>query len=361
MKLLEYEAKKVFAVNGIRIPKGVVINSPDDLAGHDAKSWDKVVLKAQVDVGGRGKAGGVLFATPETCTRIAESLFSTTIKGVPVREVLVEEALSIEHEYYAAVMIDRSSKEALILFTRAGGVDIEEVARTDPEAIKKARIPVILDTIPPFMRRDLTYGAPKEMGDILQNLYSVFLKHDAVLAEINPLVVTKDGIYAADAKIIIDDNALSRQGIKENRSLSEREKTAQTHGFSYVELDGTIGVIGNGAGLTMATLDLIGFYQGSPANFLDVGGGADKDRVREAVRLVAAKPEVRVIVVNLLGGITRCDEVAKGIIDAGISQKVIVRLAGTNEAEGKAILSGGGYIMVDTMEEAIQEAVKVAA
>ncbi len=361
MKLREYEAKQILAGHGIPIPAGFLIRSPDELADRMTELSDRVVLKAQVDVGGRGKAGGVLFADKGSCTGVARELFSRSIKGIPVTEVLVEQALEIERELYTAVLIDRSSKEALVLFTTEGGVDIEETARNHPERIRKARIPLIMERVPSFMLRDLTQGVGKEIGPVIQNLYSAFIRHDAVLAEINPLVVTPAGVFAADAKLIIDDNALTRQGIVVNRDLTERERVAQSHGFSYVELEGTIGVIGNGAGLTMATLDLIGHYHGSAANFLDVGGGADKDRVREAVRLVATKPGVRVIVVNLLGGITRCDEVARGIVDAGIPQKVIVRLAGTNEQEGKAILDGGGYVMVDTMEDAVRTAVEMAS
>jgi succinyl-CoA synthetase beta subunit len=210
------------------------------------------------------------------------------------------------------------------------------------------------------MERDIIGGAPKEIGQVLQKLYQVFLQKDAMLAEINPLVTTASGVFAADAKLVIDDNALKRQGVTLNRELSPREREAEKHGFSYVELDGSIGVIGNGAGLTMATLDLIGFYGGKAANFLDVGGGADQERVKHAVRLVAEVSGVKVIIVNLLGGITRCDDVARGIIEAGVAQPVIVRLAGTNEAEGRALLAGKGYRMLDSMEEAVGAAVEAA-
>ena len=182
-----------------------------------------------------------------------------------------------------------------------------------------------------------------------------------MLAEINPLVTTPRGVYAADAKLIIDDNALARQGIAVNRDLSEREREAEKHGFSYVELDGTIGVIGNGAGLTMSTLDLIEYYRGRAANFLDVGGGADQERVMHAVRLVASMPGVAVIVVNLLGGITRCDEVAKGIIAADVAPTVIVRMAGTNEAEGRRLLAENGYRMLESMDAAVRAAMGVAS
>jgi succinyl-CoA synthetase beta subunit len=207
----------------------------------------------------------------------------------------------------------------------------------------------------------LLNGAPKEIGTIIQKLYSVFIAEDALLAEINPLVMTPCGFVAADAKIILDDNALARHGIAQSRDLSERERKAASYGFSLVELSGNIGVIGNGAGLTMATVDLINLMGGKPANFLDVGGGADRVRVAHAVRLLGSMPGVSVIIVNLLGGIARCDEVAAGIIEAGVSQQIIVRLAGTNEAEGKTLLSSKGYQMLDTMEDAVAAAVEAAS
>lgn len=358
MKFLEHEAKSVFAAQGIPVPRGALIRSADELAEYMEKLPPEFVLKAQVDVGGRGKAGGILMADRQNGVATARSLFGKSIKGAPVREILAEERLSIIQEYYVSIAVDRSKKEALILFTEEGGVDIETLAKERPLAIRRASVPLLMTEIPPFMLRDLIGGAPKEAGRILQDLYTVFCRKDALLAEINPLVTTPSGIYAADAKLIVDDNALKRQGISQNRDLTEREREAEKHGFSYVELEGNIGVIGNGAGLTMATLDLIDFFHGKAANFLDVGGGADQERVMHAVRLVAGVPSVRVLIVNLLGGITRCDEVARGIIDAGISQEVIVRLAGTNEEEGKRLLMGSGYRMLDSMELAVRAAVE---
>ena len=361
MKFLEYEAKKIFGSYGIPVPRGVLISSPRDLDSGVAKNLgDAVVLKAQVDVGGRGKAGGILMAEQNSMADTARELFGRDIKGVPVREILVEERISIEHEYYLSIAIDRSTKQALILFADSGGIDIETVAKEDPNALRRASVPVILHDIPAFMLRDLRGDAPKEVATIINNLYRVFCEKDALLAEINPLVSTPSGIVAADAKLIVDDNALKRQGIEQNRDLTEREREAEKHGFSYVELDGDIGVIGNGAGLTMATLDLIQFYNGKAANFLDVGGGADQERVRHAVSLVAGVPSVKVIIVNLLGGITRCDDVARGIVEAGVSQEIIVRLAGTNEELGKEILAGKGYRMMDSMEDAVKAAVEAS-
>jgi succinyl-CoA synthetase beta subunit len=358
VKLLEYEAKLVFSEYGIAVPKSVLIKSPEELQARINAIGDRFVLKAQVDVGGRGKAGGILMADPATGIAVARELFAKEIKGVPVKEVLAEERLEITQEYYLSIAIDRSSKQALILFADAGGVDIETLAREKPDAVRRVSIPVIMHELPPFMVRELLGRAPKEIGSVINRLYRAFCEKDALLAEINPLVTTPSGVYAADAKLIIDDNALGRQGITLNRDLTERERQAEKHGFSYVELNGDIGVIGNGAGLTMATLDLIEYYDGMAANFLDVGGGAEQERVMHAVRLVAGVPTVKVIIVNLLGGITRCDEVAKGIISAQIDQKVIVRLAGTNEEEGRHLLAQAGYQMLDTMEQAVKAAVE---
>ena len=361
MKLREYEAKNVIKEAGIPVPAGFLIKSADELTPHLGTLGDAFVLKAQVDVGGRGKAGGILMAGKADGIKIAKELFGRQIKGLPVREILAEQRLDIQHEYYLSITVDRSSKQPLILFTEAGGVDIEITAKEHPEAIRTVTANPLMRDIPPFMLRELVGTAPREIGSIINKLYRVFLEKDALLAEINPLVSTPHGIFAADAKLIIDDNALGRQGFTVNRDLTDREREAEKHGFSYVELNGTIGVIGNGAGLTMSTLDLIEFYGGKAANFLDVGGGAENERVMHAVRLVGSVPSVKVIVVNLLGGITKCDEVAKGIISADIPQKVIVRLAGTNEAEGRVMLSAKGYEMLDTMDQVVRKAVEVAA
>jgi succinyl-CoA synthetase beta subunit len=359
MKLLEYEAKEIFGNYGIPVPNGAVINEPDELTIHLPTLSDALVVKAQVDVGGRGKAGGILMTDKASVAATVRTLFATPIKGVTAKKLLVEERLPIEHEYYLSITIDRASKQPMILFAEAGGVDIEETAKSSG-AIRTATVVPLLHDVPPFLLRHLLGNAPKEIAPIINRLYRAFCEKDAVLAEINPLVTTADGVFAADAKLIIDDNALARHGITVNRDLTEREREAERHGFSYVELDGSVGVIGNGAGLTMATLDLIESHNGRAANFLDVGGGADRERVCHAVRLVAGMPSVKVIVVNLLGGITRCDEVARGIVEAGVDPQIIVRLAGTNEEEGRRILQEQGYRMLDTMEEAVMAAMEVA-
>jgi succinyl-CoA synthetase beta subunit len=360
MKLLEFEAKEILKNAGIPVPRGILIRPGDDPVVAASQIGAQVVLKAQVDVGGRGKAGGILMADGGTVQKIADTLFNSSIKGVPVNTVLVEERITIGHEYYLSVTIDRSSGSPLVLFTASGGVDIEEIARTNPDAIRRAIIHPLLTDVPGYAIRHLLNGAPKELGPVINRLYQVFRSRDALLAEINPLVTSPSGIYAADAKLIIDDNALGRQGFSENRDLTDRERKAEEYGFSFVELDGAIGVIGNGAGLTMATVDLITILGGRPANFLDVGGGADRVRVAHAVRLLGCMPGVKVIIVNLLGGITRCDEVAAGIIEAGVDQQVIVRLAGTNEEKGRSMLNAHGYRMLDTMEEAVAAAVEMA-
>lgn len=361
MKLREYEAKNVLKEAGIPVPAGFLIKSAEELNLHLGVLGEAFVLKAQVDVGGRGKAGGILMAGKADGIRTAKDLFGRQIKGLPVKEVLAEQRLDIQHEYYLSITVDRSSRQPLILFTEAGGVDIEITAKEHPEKIRKVIANPLMKEIPPFMLRELVGTSPKEIGPIISRLYRVFLEKDALLAEINPLVTTPQGVFAADAKLIVDDNALGRQGFTVNRDLTDREREAEKYGFSYVELDGSIGVIGNGAGLTMSTLDLIEFYGGKAANFLDVGGGAESERVMNAVRLVGSVPSVKVIVVNLLGGITKCDEVAKGIIAANIPQKVIVRLAGTNEAEGRAMLLAKDYEMLDTMDLVVKKAVEVAA
>lgn len=357
MKFREYEAKQIFKAAGLPVPNSVLITKESEAKDACAKVSEKVVLKAQVDVGGRGKAGGILPAVPANVEAVAHDLFNKKIKGLAVEKILVEQALSIEHEYYLSITIDRSHKCPVILFSAEGGVEIEVLAKERPEAIRRVYVDPQFEVLPDFVVRNVLGSAPKELGVFVRRLYEIFCSKDAVLAEINPIVATPEGFFAADGKVILDDNALARQGIAENRDLTPREVEAEKHGFSYVELDGNIGVIGNGAGLTMATLDIITHYNGKAANFLDVGGGADAERVTHAVRLVSSMPGVKVIVVNLLGGITQCDQVARGIIDAGVPQKIIVRIAGTNEAEGRALLEEKGYQMIDLMDDAIQTAV----
>ncbi|MDD1679153.1 MAG: succinyl-CoA synthetase subunit beta, partial [Methanomicrobiales archaeon] len=238
MKLLEYEAKNTFREFGIPVPHGSVIRSAEELSGIKDLG-DNLAFKAQLEVGGRGKAGGILFGTRGDAGKIAEELFSRTIRGLPVERILVEDRLVIDQEYYLSVMADRSSREILILFALAGGVDIETLAKERPEEVRRIHIPYLLSEIPPFALRELLKGAPREIGPVVQKLYRVFREKDALLAEINPLAATPKGMMAADAKLIIDDNALTRQGISQNRDLTPREREAERHGFSYVELEGS--------------------------------------------------------------------------------------------------------------------------
>jgi succinyl-CoA synthetase beta subunit len=358
MKLSEHEAKEIFRASGIPVPLGVAIRNAPELEPHLGTFGNHFVLKAQVAVGGRGKAGGIVVTEKANAIAQAEALFAKEIRGVPVQEILAEEHLEIEKEFFLSIAVDRSSRKPLLLFAESGGVEIEAVARERPEAVRRMTVSPLLADIPPFALRDLLGGMAKDLSPVVNKLYRVFREKDAVLAEINPLVTTRKGIFAADAKIIIDDSALARQGMRRDRALTERERDAESHGFSYVDLDGEIGVIGNGAGLTMATIDLIALYGGRAANFLDVGGGADRERVKHAVTLVADVPKVQVILVNLLGGITRCDEVARGILEADVRQKVMVRLAGTNEEEGRRLLASRSYTMFETMDEAVKAAVE---
>ena len=358
MRLAEYEAKEILKGYGIPIPVGAVIRSPGELEVRLGDFGDEIVLKAQVPVGGRGKAGGILVVRRDEAISRAADLFEREIRGFPVKEILAEERLAIGKEYYLSIAVDRSSRQPLVLFAGAGGVEIEVVAREQPDAVRRITVSPLLAEIPPFALRDLLGDLAKDLAPVANRLFRVFLEKDAILAEINPLVTTPKGIFAADAKIIVDESALARQKLPRGRAQSDREREAEAHGFSYVDLDGDIGVIGNGAGLTMATIDLIALYGGKAANFLDVGGGADRERVKHAVQLVAGLSSVKVIVLNILGGITRCDEVARGILDAGISQKVMVRLAGVNENEGRALLAGKGYTMYETMDETVLAAVE---
>ncbi len=295
MKLREYEAKNVLKEAGIPVPAGFLITSAGELTPHLGALGDAFVLKAQVDVGGRGKAGGILMAGKADGLKVAEDLFGRQIKGLPVKEILAEQRLDIQHEYYLSITIDRSSKQPLILFTEAGGVDIEITAKEHPEAIRKVIANPLMRDIPPFMLRELV-GTAQGYRAVLAGSTGI-LEKDALQRD-KPARDYPAGSLCSRCKIIVDDNALGRQGFTVNRDLTDREREAEKYGFSYVELNGSIGVIGNGAGLTMSTLDLIGFYGGKAAYFLDVGGGAVSERVMHAVRLVGSVPSLKVIVVN---------------------------------------------------------------
>ncbi len=375
MKIHEYQAKQLLARYGIPVPPGEVASTPEEVEEIAQRLGGPVVVKAQVHVGGRGKAGGIQRAeAPSKARAVAEQILGKPLKGLVVRKVLVEKALSIQQEYYLGITLDRSARRDVIMVSTMGGIDIEEVAETHPEAIAKVWIDPALGLCD-FQIRELVYDAniPKEIASsatqFLKALYQCYTEIDANLAEINPLVVTPhQEVIAADAKIILDDNALFRHpDLLEWREESEEdplEAEAHKRGLQYVHLGGEIGIIGNGAGLVMATLDEVKRAGGNPANFLDIGGGARAELVANALEMVLKDPQVKGVLFNVFGGITRCDEVARGIIEATsqreINVPIVVRLVGTNEAEGRALLQNTSLIPAETMEEAAQKIVALA-
>ena len=376
MKLLEYQAKEIFRRYDIPTPRSGVAESPKD-AREIAERLGPVAIKAQLPVGGRGKAGGIKFAeSPEEAEKIAGGLLGSRIKDIEVKKVLVEEKLDIKDELYLGVTVDRKNRCYVVLASSEGGVDIEEVAEETPEKIVKQMIDPLLGIRDYHCRsvaKRLGYSG-REMNDLagfIRKLYRVAFEMDAELTEINPLALTEDGFIAADARLNIDNNALFRHPniaeIQREGELSEfsaREQEARTLGLTYVELDGDIGVIGNGAGLTMATLDSVTLLGGKPANFLDLGGGASPERIETAVTFVIKDPRVKTVFVNILGGITKCDDTALGIIETrrrlGSEKPIVVRMMGTNEEEGKRLLEEAGIETLDTMEEAAERAVALA-
>lgn len=373
MKLYEYEAKEIASKYGIPVPKGRVAKSPDE-AYVIASELGPSVVKAQVLVGGRGLAGGVKIAlTPEEAREIAFRLLGSSIRGVVVNTVLVEERVCISRELYLSLTVDRATRKPVFLASEMGGVEIEELAKRYPGKIRRVYIDPEVG-YSEYMSRlvlsslNLPWSNIGELSSIMRAMYKIMLDYDAELIEFNPLAYTCNGkLIALDAKLIIDDNSLYKHpGLQEQygRELSSYERKARELGFSYVELEGDIGVISNGAGLTMATMDSILFYGGAPANFLDIGGGASRDRVKEAVKLMLNHPRPRVLLVNIFGGITRCDEVALGIIEAlneaGRGKHIVVRMLGTNEEEGRKILMEHGISVYIEMDEAVKAVVELS-
>ncbi len=374
MKLYEYEAKQIFKDHEIPTPSGQTAATPDEAAEAGAKIGFPVVLKSQVLVGGRGKAGGIKFASNVTEAKsVAAQIFGLNIKGEIVRKLLVEQKLTNQKELYIGITVDRAERRLVVLGSTAGGMDIEEVAATRPEAIVRHYVDTSLG-LRSFEARTvaekLGYHGPLQqpLAKIILALYRTAGEYDAELIEINPLILTdKNSFVAADARLLVDDNSLFRHpeiaSLMEKRKgeFSEREIEASKMGFSYVELDGDIGIVGNGAGLVMATLDLVKLYGGEPADFLDIGGGAGADVMQEAVSLLLQNPKVKAIFVNILGGITKCDEVAKGLVAAfrqsAQKKPAVVRLTGNNQEEGRRILTGAGMHSLETMEEAARQAV----
>ncbi len=372
MKIHEYQAKEILRRFGIPVQPGKVAATPEEAEAIAREFNAPVVIKAQVYVGGRGKAGGIQFGdTPEQARDAAKRVLGMDIKGLTVNKVLVTPKLIIKEEYYVGVIMDRATQAPVIMVSAAGGIDIEEVAATSPEKIIKRPMDMRWGLLPEQARQMLAdAGMPSVVvakgGAILTALAKAFLAADASLAEINPLALMEDGsVMAADAKILIDDNALPRQPEfatwAEPEEANPLEFEAKAEGLTYVKLDGDVGIIGNGAGLVMTTLDMVARSGGKPANFLDIGGGAKAEVMKKALLFVARDPQVKGILVNIFGGITRGEEVAKGIIMAQgelpPGMPIVARLSGTGEVEGRALLANAGLMWGTDMRDASQKIV----
>lgn len=378
MKLFEFEAKDFLRKYGVEVPPGVVVGKTDDIEARikEAGLEPPLVVKSQVLVAGRGKAGGIkLVNSVEEAVETAKRLFETPIKGLKPFYILIEKAIPHEVELYAAIVIDRSERKPVVLASRYGGMDIEEIAREKPESIVKQYIDPFVG-LKGYQARligkkiGLTGKALASFASFLQALYRAFIEYDAELAESNPLALVGDKVMPLDARIIVDDNALYRHPglrtarVEESGEYTEWEVKARKLGLAFVELDGDIGVIGNGAGLTMTTMDLVYGFGGRPANFLDIGGGASAELVKTAVGFLMEMPKVKKIFMNIFGGITRCDEVAKGIVKAieelgGLKKPLVVRLSGTNEEEGRQILREHGLEAYTDPIEAVKRVISL--
>ena len=376
MKIHEYQAKEIFAKFQIPIPKGEVTAVPEGARQIAVKFERPVMVKAQVHVGGRGKAGGIKYCKdPDEAFFAAQDVLGMNIKGLTVKKILVSDAVDIVNEAYVGVVLDRITKKAVIMVSPAGGIDIEEVAKNTPEKIMKFGVDPILGLrnfeatqLAMFVYQD--FKLVRQCAVIIMKLYKVFMDCDASLAEINPLIVTKDGmLLALDAKINLDDNALFRHADLENlRDMDAEdpdEMAAKKADLSFVKLEGSIGCCVNGAGLAMATMDLVKHFGGQPANFLDIGGSSNPEKVIAAMRIILGDPNVKVILFNIFGGITRCDDVANGIVKAVETLKpsvpIVVRLTGTNEEKGHEILKQVGMQATSSMEEVVKLALEKAA
>lgn len=375
MKLHEYQSKQIFARYGIPIPKGKVATTAVEARNIANELGGRVVVKSQVLVGGRGKAGGIRLAKdPHEAEDIATQILAMEIKGLPVRKVLVDEAANISKEIYLGITNDRAARKPVMMASSAGGVEIEEVARTTPEKIIKSHIDPLLG-LKDYQTRNIAIGIdlPKQywkvFNQIATGLWAAFQDCDATLAEINPLVITESSqLLALDGKMLIDDNALFRHpDLAELRDLdveASAEIEARKYGLTYIKLDGNIGCMVNGAGLAMTTMDIIKLFGGEPANFLDIGGGAGSDKVAAAIRIILTDPNVKAVLFNIFGGITRGDEVARGILTAMDEVKstvpMVIRLVGTNAEEGLKLLSDAHMITAQTLTDAAKKAVAVA-
>lgn len=375
MKIHEYQSKRIFAKYGVPIPKGGVAATPQEAAEIARELGGKVIVKSQVLVGGRGKAGGVKLAnTPEEAEARAAEILGMDIKGLTVRKVLVDEASNIAKEIYVGITNDRAKRMPVMMVSAEGGVEIEEVARTNPEKIIKVHINPLLG-LQGYQIRDIAASIDlprknwKEFGVIANGLWAAYKGSDATLAEINPMIITaEETLLAVDGKMLIDDSALFRQpelaGMRDLDTEAESETLAREHDLAYIQLDGEIGCMVNGAGLAMTTMDIVNHFGGSPANFLDIGGGANAEKVAAAFRIILSDPKVKTVLINIFGGITRGDEVAKGILEAMEEVKpdipMVVRLVGTNAEAGRALLADADMITAETLAEAAEKAVAVA-
>ncbi len=375
MKLHEYQAKQLLARAGIPTPDGRLATTPEEAEAAARAIGTTVAVKAQVHAGGRGKAGGIKIAkTPNEARDHASSILHMQIKGMRVRKVYVERAASVAKELYLGITLDRDRHRPVVMLSTVGGVDIEEVASSTPEKIARGWPDPLIGLLP-FEARALCFAAavPAEqrnaVADVAQRLYQVYAGNDAMLVEINPLFVQTDGsVLAGDAKLDVDDNALFRQPeLRDWKEISpdeEVEERARALGFSYVQLDGDVGIIGNGAGLVMGTLDAVRNAGGHAANFLDVGGGAKESVVRSALEIVLANNKVKSVLINIFGGITRGDEVARGILSVLSTHPphvpLVIRLSGTEAEAGRRLLEGAPLVSRATMDEAAAEAVRLA-
>ena len=380
MDLYEYQGKELFRRFGIPVSEGRLATSPAEARTAAQELGGPVVVKAQVLTGGRGKAGGIKLAeTAAEAEARAREILGMDIRGHVVARLWIEKASDIAREYYLSLTFDRSAKKPLFMFTTQGGVDIEEVASTSPEALVRLHVEPLAGFQPWHARRLVYEGGvsdpseQKQIAAIAGNLYEAFVGCEAMLCEINPLIVTPEGeVRALDSKFTVDDNSLYRHPdiaeMRDVRAADPLEALAREKGVTYVKLDGEVGVLGNGAGLTMSTVDVVTFVGGRPANFCDLGGGGDAQGVVDALEVITRDPRVRAIFFNIFGGITRCDEVARGILQAveqmGIAEPIVVRLDGTNAEEGRAILQGSGISNLHseaTMLDGARRAVELAA
>lgn len=375
MKVHEYQAKEIFRAAGIPVPPGRIATTVSDAVAIADEIGRPVMIKAQVHVGGRGKAGGIKYAENLEEAKIwAQRILELTIKELPVKKILVTEAVDITSETYLGIILDRVTKKPVIMISAAGGIDIEEVAANTPEKVHKFEVDPAIG-LRPYEARNLAYKIfrdiklVRQVADIILKLYDIFWKVDASLVEINPLITTPiNKVIAIDAKLNIDDNGLFRlKEIEDMRDLdaeNESEIEARQAGLSFIKLDGNIGCVVNGAGLAMATMDLVKHYGGDPANFLDIGGSSNPDKVLTAMRIIMRDPNVRAILINIFGGITRCDDVATGIVAAYKELKpeipIVTRLTGTNAAQAKKILKEINLPTAPTLDEVVKKAIKLA-